>query len=554
MRKILRNTWIVLEKKEKRRFVFLSALDITISILDILSLAVLLWIVQFYIQPGNNQPSFVPAWLVDKSSIAFIAIFFFLFGTKNLAAYFIIKAQYKFVGEVAVRISRNNLSTYQQASFEEFINIDSSVHIRKIAFQPFEFCQFMLAGIQQIITQGCLIAITITAILLFNAKLFLLLLVILLPPVVAVFYFIKKRLTAAKKNIQVSNEKSFQYMLDALKGYVESNIYNRNDFFLKRFIHHRKHFSKVLFDSMAMQSLPNRIIEIFAVMGLFALIAIAHWTGNNDSATLITIGAFMAAAYKIIPGMVKIVNITGQIKAFEFSKGDLEKTPAKKLNGKVFDYKIQSLQLRNISFQYPDQPVLNNFSLSLHKGDFLGISGVSGKGKTTILNLLLGFLPPVNGEILVNDHAVSKNEIKHYWPGISYVRQQPFLIHDTLLRNITLEENGHDGEKLNSALKVSGLEEFISKFPERLDKVITENGKNISGGQQQRIAIARALYKNADLILLDEPFNELDEASTTDMLKYFKQLSSGGKMVVMITHDKQSLSWCNKVISLDESS
>ena len=102
------------------------------------------------------------------------------------------------------------------------------------------------------------------------------------------------------------------------------------------------------------------------------------------------------------------------------------------------------------------------------------------------------------------------------------------------------------------ALNVSGVEELVEKFSEGLDKMITENGKNISGGQQQRIALARAVYKSADLILLDEPFNELDDASSVALLEHFTEMTKTGKMVIMITHDKQSLSYCNKIISLDE--
>ena len=99
---------------------------------------------------------------------------------------------------------------------------------------------------------------------------------------------------------------------------------------------------------------------------------------------------------------------------------------------------------------------------------------------------------------------------------------------------------------------MSGLSDLLSKFPEGLKKIITENGKNISGGQQQRVAIARAVYKNSDLVLLDEPFNELDDESTTALVNHFKAMSSEGKTVLMITHDKKSLSHCNKIISLDE--
>jgi ABC-type bacteriocin/lantibiotic exporter with double-glycine peptidase domain len=261
----------------------------------------------------------------------------------------------------------------------------------------------------------------------------------------------------------------------------------------------------------------------------------------------------MAAAYKIIPGIVKIINSIGQMKAYEFSIGDLETSIEKTKNQSDNVGSIQALEIQRISFQYQDHRVLKTFSLSVKKGDFIGITGKSGKGKTTILNLLLGFLTPSDGKILINDSPVFSKEIKNYWPQISYVRQQPFFIHDSILRNITLQEENHDKEKLKTALNNSGLMDFINQSPEGLDKMITENGKNISGGQQQRISIARALYKNADLILLDEPFNELDETSTILLAQYFKEIAATGKMVVMITHDTNCLSFCSKIISLDES-
>ncbi|MEP7163296.1 MAG: ABC transporter ATP-binding protein [Ferruginibacter sp.] len=553
MKHILRNILAVLDKKEKKQFGLLILLDILISILDILSLALLLWIIRFYIQPVHDDLSFLPGWLADNRSFMFIAIFFFLFGIKNWAGYVISRSQFTFIGRIALRISRSNLVNYQQARFAEFVNIDSSSHIRHIAFQPFDFSQYMLSGIQQIITQISLILVTIIAIILFDIKLFVLLVLILLPPVIIVFYVIKKRLANAKRNIQVSNERSFRYLLDALKGYVESNIYDRNDFFLRRFMNARQTFSSHLFDSLALQTMPNRIIEIFAVLGLFILIVIAKWTGNNGSAMLIAIGAFMAAAYKIIPGIVKVINISGQMKAYEFALDEPEenkKTAAIAVKGPSAS--IQSIEFKNVGFQYEGNPVLQQLSFTVKGGDFIGISGESGKGKTTVLNLILGFLPASNGNIFINDIAVGIDEIKNYWPSIAYTRQQSFCIHDTLLRNITLEEEGYNKEHLQYALDMSGLGKLAMNFPEGLEKIITENGKNISGGQQQRIAIARALYKNASFILLDEPFNELDEEATQLLLEHFRALAADGKAVVMITHDKKSLSYCNKIISLDE--
>jgi ABC-type bacteriocin/lantibiotic exporter with double-glycine peptidase domain len=261
----------------------------------------------------------------------------------------------------------------------------------------------------------------------------------------------------------------------------------------------------------------------------------------------------MAAAYKIIPGVVKIINASGQMKAHEFSLSDIgqiyvEETTEQKL----IDTELQKVELKNLGFQYGQQRILNDLSLSIKKGDFIGITGRSGKGKTTILNLMLGFLTPAKGEILINDRSISADEIKDYWAHISYVRQQPFLIHDTIRKNITFEEIVHDEKKLHCVIKISGLNDLVNESSEGLDKMITENGKNISGGQQQRITIARALYKKASLILLDEPFNELDEASAILLVQHFKEMALQGKMIIMITHDSKCLSYCNKIISLDE--
>ena len=544
----------ILTPTERRRFWIQIVLNVFISIADIALLALLLLVINFYINNSADRLGFLPSWMLDSGSVKLIAAFLVLFGIKNLLGIIISNAQFKFSGQVAVRISKQKLDSFLHGSFTDFVNIDSAEHIRKIAFQPFEFCQHILTGIQQVIIQACLILITIIAILLFNSTLFFLLFLILLPPVTLVFFFIKRKVSAGKKNIHSANENSFRYLLDALKGYVESNIYDSNDFFLQRFAVARQQFSIYLFNSLSVQAMPGRIIETFAVLGLFILIVIIKWSGVNDSFPLITIGAFMAAAYKIIPGIVKIINAAGQMKAYSFSIYDLGvKEKKEKEKSEVADPgTISSIEFKDVGFGYADQNVLSKFSFKINKGDFIGITGKSGKGKTTILNLVLGFLKPQYGEILINDHRASLNGIKNYWPVISYVRQQPFLIHDTILQNIVLKETSQCKEKLEHVVEISGLKNFIQQSPDGLNKMITENGKNISGGQQQRIAIARALYKDAELVLLDEPFNELDEMSTLSLLKHFKDLSANGHIVIMVTHDNNSLSFCNKIISLDE--
>jgi ABC-type bacteriocin/lantibiotic exporter with double-glycine peptidase domain len=192
-------------------------------------------------------------------------------------------------------------------------------------------------------------------------------------------------------------------------------------------------------------------------------------------------------------------------------------------------------------------------SLQVRKGDFLGIQGGSGKGKTTLFNILLGFAGQEKGEVKINGIVTDQQDRRKYWKKIAYVKQQPFILHDTILVNITLQEHSYNEERLTSAIALSGLDDLIKKLPGGMNAKVSENGKNISGGQRQRIALARALYKDADLILLDEPFSELDVASEERLLRRFRQLAADGKAVIMITHNLQSLSYCSDMLSLDVS-
>lgn len=553
----------MLTREEKRRMGTLILLDIVINVADIAFLALLLFLARLFTEPSVRTmgPFILPVWLTNANPVAPIVVFFLLYGIKNFIGYLIYRAQCRFLSRIATRISEKKLRGYLDGGYGSYVNVDSSVNVREISYDPTEFAQHILGGIQQIITQGTLIFFTVTAIVFYNAKLFLLLFMILLPPVYAIIYFIKVRKRWARDQVRNTGERSLQHLQEALTGYVESNIYHKNRVFLDRYITYQKKFNQYISDQLIVQGIPNRVIETFALLGVMVLILVNRWSGSGAGTSFISIGVFMAAAYKIIPGIVRILSIGGQINTYAFTINslaqadapdarrdteDVRKEPADSVDGG-----IRCVEFRQVGFHYAGTRILNGLNFRVRDGDFLGISGLSGKGKTTILNLLLGFLAPASGEICINGVAVDASIRQQYWRRISYVKQQAFLIHDTLLRNIILDEKVHDEKRLQWAVRSAGLGSLIDSFPEGLEKVINENGKNISGGQRQRIAIARALYKDADLILLDEPFNELDEGSECDLLHCFRDITRRGKSVILITHNTKSLSFCNKTISLD---
>ncbi|HEY2727180.1 MAG TPA: ABC transporter ATP-binding protein, partial [Parafilimonas sp.] len=291
-----------------------------------------------------------------------------------------------------------------------------------------------------------------------------------------------------------------------------------------------------------------------AVLGFFIFVAVINVDGEKSNADILMLGAFVAAAYKIIPGISKIINFAGQIKTYLFTVDDLSKQNPPNTSPTHGQPKeiINDIEIKSLIFSYADTIVFNDLNLSFHKNSFIGISGSSGRGKSTLIDILLGFLKPHSGNVYVNGKEVSANDLKKFWWQISYVKQSTFLLHDSILNNIVLYDDNFDKQKLEKVLDVTGLNEWINKLPDGIQTTITESGKNISGGQKQRIAIARALYKDGSLIILDEPFNELDEGSEIGLLKYFKSISENGKTILLITHNTNSFSFCDNVIYLDE--
>ena len=546
MKQTILYTWKLLLRRERKKFLLLALADLLVNIADILSLAALLFLVRFYIGESALPSLFQGRIAADDNWPVFV--FLGIFAGKNALAFIIAKNHYRFSAEVSTRLAQQQLRKYQLGDYKNFVEENEASHIRSIAFQPFEFGQYVLSGLQQLITQCSLVLIAAVAIAWFNAQLFLLLLLVLLPPALLASYLVRRKLRVLRRSITEANQLSFRHLLDALKGWVEGNVYGGNKSLEDRYAASRGWFGRSLFDTVAWQTLPARFIELFAVAGLLGLIVLVRWQGQAGPESFIILGAFLAAVYKIIPGLVKIINTAAQLKAHGNTVRSLQKSI--EIRPAQFKESVHSIRLDNISFHYDQQRIIQNLNLELERGDFVGISGASGTGKTSLLHLLLGFRTPVSGSISVNNKR-SATALQPYWSAVAYLQQRSFLLNDTILRNITLSDDPVDEERLHTALKISGLDRIIRSLEDGLQHIIAENGKNISGGQQQRLCMARALYKKADVLLLDEPFNELDEKAEQELLQHLSLLAATGTIIVMISHHAASLSYCSKIISME---
>ena len=542
----------VLDQRERMRLFLLIFLDVLISALDIAFLGLTILVVNFYIK-NSALPyiSWLPQSLTNRDSILLISVFFILFGIKNWGAYLISASRFRFIYKVASRLSERNIRQYLKGDYIQFVNIDSAVQIRKISHQPIEFSNYILTNFQQIISQSLLVLFTIIAILFYHASLFLLLFILLMPAVVFLGWLLKRQLKHVRQHIKKTNTDTLKTLKEALAGYMESNMYSKDDFFTDRYYRHQHQLNQYICTQQTLQSLPSRLIEIFAILGFFILIVINKLASHTPAVDLLTIGVFIAAAYKIIPGIVKILNSAGQMKTYEFTLHDLLINNNTAATNKSADT-ISSVCFEKISFQYNGRPVLNGINFEIKPGDFIGISGNSGRGKTTLIHILLGFIEQEAGLININHKITAAGERQAYRDRISYIKQQPFFIHDTVWNNITLQEASHDEARLTEVINFCGLETLLDQYNEGENLVVTENGKNLSGGQRQRIMLARAMYHDFDLLILDEPFGEMDEASENAILSRLQLLAAQGKMIIFITHNKAGLTFCNKIFSMDD--
>jgi len=534
LKQIFTGIFAILNSREKIKLGKLIIFDLVIGILDIAFLGLLLIVINFYTKStASPKISFIPASLLNQNSLALIGVFLILFSIKNWFAYMGLRSEHHFFYGVASRLSKRNIKNYLAGDYIQYVNVDSSVQIRKISQLPIEFSHYILTNFQQVVSQIILIFFTAFAILFYHPTLFLLLFLLLSPPVVVLAWFIRKKLKDIRADTKIVSEKTIQHLQEALSGYVESNVYDKDTFFADRYYSQQQQLNENISTMQTLQSLPSRLIEIFAVLGFFILVMINKWWSSAPGIDLLTIGIFMGASYKIIPGIVKILNCTGQMKTYQFTLTDL--SPSKnqtftKENSQTVH--IDSIKFEQVYFKYKDRIILNGISFQMEPGDFAGISGVSGKGKTTLINLLLGFLEADCGSIYLNKKKAGANDRQLYRNRISYVKQQPFFINDSIVQNITLADDNYDWSKLDEVLAFCGIDKFLAEYPEGLQKVIKENGKNISGGQRQRIMLARALYHDFDLIILDEPFSEMDSGAENYILSKLKLLAQQGKMIL----------------------
>ncbi len=352
-----------------------------------------------------------------------------------------------------------------------------------------------------------------------------------------------------------------QHLQQGLGGAKDIKLLGREAEFFSQYRTHSTGVARIGQRQHTLVALPRLWLELLAVIGLVALVLVMIWQGKPAGAVVPTVGMFAAAAFRLMPSvsraLVAVQTVRYALPAVEnlYKEFRLLNPDDAAPRGQPTPFK-RALTLENVSYRYPaaEQLALNEVSLSIPRGASIGIIGGSGAGKSTLVDIILGLLTPVSGAVKIDGVDIQPNP-RGWQDQLGYVPQSIYLSDDTLRRNVAfgLPSEQIDEAAVQRAIGAAQLEQFVKELPQGLDTVVGERGVRLSGGQRQRIGIARALYHNPPVLVLDEATSSLDIDTERGIMDAVRAMR-GDKTLIIVAHRLSTVEHCDRLFLLERGS
>jgi HlyD family secretion protein len=381
----------------------------------------------------------------------------------------------------------------------------------------------------------------------------------------SIFKIVKSKVTLHGANQSTRMSEMYRVMTESFVGIKEAIIYGNQKKYFDQFYRSGSKYSESVGKVYFLAHAPKHILEFLAFSIILLFVAFFILEGNADfNEALPILAIYIFAGYKLLPIFQFIygsfVQIKGHFSAYEKIENELTESKKytlykniQKTKNSEFSYQ-NSISLNNVSFSYNklNKQALKNININLNSNSLTYIVGPSGSGKSTLLDLLLGLIFPQKGNICIGDIRLNEFNSEIWHQNIGYVGQNIFLLDDTIKNNICFIEDEKiiDESRLNKALKLSNVDNFLNELPNGLETIVGERGLKLSGGQRQRVALARAFYQNKKIIILDEATASLDGISESFIIDQLKNLSID-KTIIMVTHNVKLCKNANYIYLLE---
>lgn len=503
-------------------------------------------------------------WVTDKFDLnqvlylllAFIFIITFL---RVFLSIFINYYKFNYFTKIQHELAKKLLTKYLNLNFAKFNNLNSGTLVNNIKLELERCCSYF-TSILDLTIEIILITTILILILLTNFKIsiFFIIFVGFLSYVFS--FFLKSFSKKWGEERSLVYRTIYQSLFEIFKGFKNIKIYKAQKKFNNLFRKLDERIMKIDVNSKTLFVIPRLYFEGIIICAILILILIFLFNEYSENQIIVILSFYALCSYKIIPSISKIHYYTEQLNFLstsflniynEFIKNETDSKnfeSDKKILIKKLDENL-SIQLNGISFKYENEKIIENLNLDVILNQKIGILGQSGSGKSTLLDIITGLREPKAGEVFLNNDNFKNKE--EYYNKIAYVDQFPYLLDDNLINNITLGTDKIDESMLKKALDCSLTSEFVKNINENLNKSFGEDGKELSGGQKQRIAIARALYRDPDILILDEPTSALDEYTEQkiieNIINFKKKL-----VVILVTHKENILKNFDKIYILEQ--
>ena len=550
----------LLDAREKRRLFSILFLMFCGAILEVLSLGLVVPIIGLLTEPEKNKSRFLDSFFGSVSQSDFIVIamisllFVFIFKTGFLI--WKVWLQRGFSNEITSRISRDLFDVYLHQPFSYHLEHNSSTLIRNA-----QSSSSLMTGIIDpllLVISESLVTVGLLFLILWLEPIGSLVTIISF----SIFALSFQKVTSAKvrKWGEADNFHKgmlIQHLQQGFGGVKDVKVLRRERFFVREYNSHLESSSKVLRKYETVSTLPRFGLELLTIVGLTLLISVMVLTGRQVSEVMPIIGLFGATAFRLLPAahqfLASLQSINRNMPILKTLSNDLSLVGNDDLEVVEGIDPFEILEMQNLYFGYGSllSEALSDVSLSIVKGEAVGFVGQSGAGKSTLVDVLLGLLEPRQGSMFINGSGI-KSRILWWRSKIGYVPQSIFLTDDTLRKNVAfgLPDEEIDENSVRAAIRSAQLEEFVNSLPEGLNTMVGERGVRLSGGQRQRIGIARALYNNPEVLVLDEATSSLDTETEHGVMQAVQALQ-GDKTVIIVAHRLSTVEYCDRLYRLD---
>lgn len=531
-----------------------------VTLLELLSVFIILPITQIFFKKKIEVSFFLTNYLnsFNYENLIFISIIslIFIYLIKNIALVYFSWWKLNFAKKIEEKLSYNLLTKYfnEDYSVSKKKDVGNFINYLNNEVQNATIC---LLSILQLISELLILIVVVGMLLFFQTKITFYLIILILITALTTSFILRKYLIQNGENSVKSSNKLNNFIIQCYNSIIEIKVYSKFNFFSNIFNRYKSENLILKRNNAIIGEFPKPIFEFILILSFSVLIYyMLHSQNIKDLPEVMSL--FLAGAYRLIPGVSKclilfqnlnknkylIKNLIIQFDNYQGSKKTLEKNKQLIIN---FNNKIE---LKNISFFFDKgkKKIINNINLLIRKNKKVGIIGKSGCGKTTLLNIILGFLKPQEGNLIIDNNQFTIEDPERWLANVSYVPQNPIILNDTIKTNITLEHVDINSDKLKFAIDNACLYEDIKNFPNQLETLLGPGEINLSTGQKQRISIARALYKNSPIIILDEPTSALDVATEKIVIENLFSLKN--VTLIMVTHKTNFLDKFDQVVSM----